>query len=395
VWEPPSDTNVWISQFSSEWLFDHLPKVIPPTTHAAAPIVRPSLPKLYEPLTLLLRGWVTQDGRAVMEPALPGLDTATLSEFGAYCLHLEDSRGETLVTHCFELPVWDDFEPMDPAPFLEAVPRSSALARVTLWRGDIQVAEQVVSPHAPTVQILSPQPNANWYGTQTLRWQGADADGDPLSYLVQYSADDRLSWTALAVDLTRPELSIDTNNLAGGTGIWLRVVAGDGLNLGSATVGPLAIPKKSPELDITAPETGAIFMEGMPVTLQANGWDAEDGGLPGHIFEWRSDRDGILGTDDSLTLKTLSVGTHHITVSAADSDGNVGTATIDVVVNPFCAGDCSSDRAVTVDELITLINIALGNASVFDCQVGDTSEDGQITIDEILAGVNTALNGCP
>jgi cysteine-rich repeat protein len=59
-----------------------------------------------------------------------------------------------------------------------------------------------------------------------------------------------------------------------------------------------------------------------------------------------------------------------------------------------CAGDCSGDAAVTIDELITLVNIALGSAQVSACMTGDWNGDNEITIDEILRAVNVALNGC-
>jgi hypothetical protein len=49
---------------------------------------------------------------------------------------------------------------------------------------------------------------------------------------------------------------------------------------------------------------------------------------------------------------------------------------------------------VTVDEILTLVNIALGNAAVSDCGASDASGDQQITVDEILTAVNNALNGC-
>jgi hypothetical protein len=58
-----------------------------------------------------------------------------------------------------------------------------------------------------------------------------------------------------------------------------------------------------------------------------------------------------------------------------------------------CVGDCDSDDHVTVNEILTMVDVALGNASVSAC--GDANSDGQITIDEILAAVKNALNGCP
>jgi hypothetical protein len=50
---------------------------------------------------------------------------------------------------------------------------------------------------------------------------------------------------------------------------------------------------------------------------------------------------------------------------------------------------------VTVDELLSMVNIALGNADVSTCLNGDSNHDMRITIDEILTAVNNALSGCP
>ena len=61
---------------------------------------------------------------------------------------------------------------------------------------------------------------------------------------------------------------------------------------------------------------------------------------------------------------------------------------------PTCVGDCSDDRVVTVDEILTMVNIALGNVGLSECPLSDSNNDGQVTIDEILTAVNFALNGC-
>jgi predicted outer membrane repeat protein len=60
---------------------------------------------------------------------------------------------------------------------------------------------------------------------------------------------------------------------------------------------------------------------------------------------------------------------------------------------PACMGDCNGNGQVTVDEILTMVNIALGN-TVTACDAGDANHDGQITVDEILTAVNNALNGC-
>ena len=61
---------------------------------------------------------------------------------------------------------------------------------------------------------------------------------------------------------------------------------------------------------------------------------------------------------------------------------------------PPCVGDCDGSGQVTVDDILTMVNIALGNTPVTACDAGDANQDGQVTIDEILTAVNNALNGC-
>lgn len=60
-----------------------------------------------------------------------------------------------------------------------------------------------------------------------------------------------------------------------------------------------------------------------------------------------------------------------------------------------CVGDCGGDGEVTVNEIITMVNIALGTAALDSCPVGDANSDGEITVNEIIQAVNNALNGCP
>ena len=60
-----------------------------------------------------------------------------------------------------------------------------------------------------------------------------------------------------------------------------------------------------------------------------------------------------------------------------------------------CVGDCSGDGQVLVNELITGVNIALGNQPVSTCPAFDADHSGMVEINELIAAVNNALNGCP
>jgi hypothetical protein len=65
-----------------------------------------------------------------------------------------------------------------------------------------------------------------------------------------------------------------------------------------------------------------------------------------------------------------------------------------VILISACVGNCNAEADVTVDEILTMVNIALGNARLLNCEAADSNHDGHVTIDEILTAVNNALNGC-
>jgi hypothetical protein len=61
----------------------------------------------------------------------------------------------------------------------------------------------------------------------------------------------------------------------------------------------------------------------------------------------------------------------------------------------YCPGDCDDDEDVTIDELLSGINIALGEADIASCRPFDPNVDDRVTVEEVVAAVNSALVGCP
>jgi hypothetical protein len=59
-----------------------------------------------------------------------------------------------------------------------------------------------------------------------------------------------------------------------------------------------------------------------------------------------------------------------------------------------CVGACNGTAQVTVDEIITLVNIALGTAQPSACPHGIPS-GGTVDIALIIQAVNNALGTCP
>ena len=60
----------------------------------------------------------------------------------------------------------------------------------------------------------------------------------------------------------------------------------------------------------------------------------------------------------------------------------------------ICVGDCSANGLVTVNELVTGVNLALGRMPVSACGVFDVDGDGTVSIDELVGAVADALQGC-
>jgi hypothetical protein len=110
----------------------------------------------------------------------------------------------------------------------------------------------------------------------------------------------------------------------------------------------------------------------------------------------------LLWSEDGLAGWTTYSDRAHISTSVRYIRANTDSCSVDwsaVRVGPAtpcanCVGDCNGDCTVTIDEILTLVRIALGKAPLSDCQSGDASGDGEITVDEIVRAVRNALNGC-
>jgi hypothetical protein len=108
---------------------------------------------------------------------------------------------------------------------------------------------------------------------------------------------------------------------------------------------------------------------------------------PGDYFSWCLD--GWTATAGSHTLQwDLD---YNNAVPETDENNN-SVSTTWASGGGTCGGDCDGNGIVTVSEVITMVNDALGDTLV--CGPGDTDDDGKISIHEIVAGVDRALNGC-
>ncbi|MFW6199543.1 MAG: Ig-like domain-containing protein, partial [Gemmatimonadota bacterium] len=98
------------------------------------------------------------------------------------------------------------------------------------------------------------------------------------------------------------------------------------------------VPHGVPTAEITSPVDGAAFPEGTVVSFQGSASDPADGDLTGESLIWASSEDGPLGKGTAHIDDSLSVGSHEITLTATDSDGVAGSASVSITIVPSNEG---------------------------------------------------------
>ena len=197
------------------------------------------------------------------------------------------------------------------------------------------IATMQRSAAAPVVSVTSPTAG-QVLDTEAVQfsWTATDADGDDLTYLVQYSADAGSNYRTIAVDLDSMTLRRDRNTLAGSTQAKIRVVASDGARSTVAESAVFTLAESPPEVSILSPGGGSLVAGPRTLLVEASARDAEDGRLDGFSIGWTSSLDGALGTGATIEVAAadLSEGTHTITATAIDSSSMQASASATVTV---------------------------------------------------------------
>jgi len=92
----------------------------------------------------------------------------------------------------------------------------------------------------------------------------------------------------------------------------------------------------------------------------------------------------------SVAVNALTIDSRTPTTLYAATNGGV----FDIEQEPpFCVGDCDGDGTVTIDELLALVNSALGDGQASVCPTG-IANGATADVPLIVTAVNHALNGC-
>jgi hypothetical protein len=91
----------------------------------------------------------------------------------------------------------------------------------------------------------------------------------------------------------------------------------------------------APVAQITSPAPDSVFATNNRITFTGRSSDDEDGELSGKSLVWHSDVDGPIGEGAHFDSDPLSEGRHQIKLTAIDSEGATGTASIAITIDPL------------------------------------------------------------
>jgi hypothetical protein len=332
-------SNVWISDFHyGQLLKSQVLKRAASAGSMAEPAARnqvqPAVTQVADSTAqyLLISGSVRADETAgSLDPAyqLSSLTPGESSDpAGNHCLRFTTSTGATS-DFCFALSFQspETFAPMDDESFAFRVALPPGTTRIALRHQGHELASLTVSSQAPSLRILTPSANAKWNGSNTITWSASDPKGNPLSYLVQYSADGGTSWLPMEEDLKQPQFTFDTAEIQAGPNTYFRVLATNGVTTASALVGPIEIAA-TPYID--APSSLAFGVVTPGQSSNQTIWLRNKGNGPLTVNSFGIDNPVFTVASPAAPFTIATGGRQPVVVrfTPAATGGQIGTLTI-------------------------------------------------------------------
>jgi len=153
---------------------------------------------------------------------------------------------------------------------------------------------------------------------------------------------------------------------------------------------------RNPNRPPSVSDTTASTAVNTSVVIPLSAGDADGNPLELHIVSQPSHGTvGLDGTAAQYFPETGFAGSDAFTFAAWDgsTNSNLGQVTVQVDA-AACLGDCDGSHTVTADELLIMLNIALGRAPATACEFGHADSSGALKVDAILTALNNAATSC-
>lgn len=218
----------------------------------------------------------------------------------------------------------------DLSPGFHAITLEATDANGDTGRATIGITVNPMGNDPPVVAITSPGQGSVHFAGAVISFMATASDAEdgtlPVSSIMWSSSLDGFLGTG-------SPLGVSTLRV-GGHRITASVTDGGG-SVGFASIELTVLASNEPPVvAITSPADGSAFTAGTTIALRGMASDPEDGALAGAALTWRSHLDGVLGSGVSLDFASLSPGMHVLTLSAVDSGGRMGSAGVQVRIEP-------------------------------------------------------------
>ncbi|MBF0226139.1 MAG: hypothetical protein HQK76_11850, partial [Desulfobacterales bacterium] len=181
--------------------------------------------------------------------------------------------------------------------------------------------------------------NCSQVGLNKIEFLMYDSNNVPLGGIEEYCEAHQVVLQGIAPGINRvlKVFGKNTNNEVIYKGEVLGIIINQGvltpINVELKPVSENPVTSNPPVVTITSPVNMASFYEGSNITFSGIVTDTEDGTITGNSLRWESSINGQIGFGTSVTIDTLWVGSHTITLKAYDSSGLEGSSSITIIIN--------------------------------------------------------------
>ena len=323
----PKETRDWMSYCNfPRWISPHTYRKLLENLRSSSSTRLQVQSEIRDSGVFWLLSGAFEDGNLSLDPLFRlEIDGPTDTRNGSHRIEILDITERILFTRLFE-------------PFsviYELIPVQDRATKIRVKDPDgNELASLALEGASPNVRITSPIEGEVLNGEQEIVWKVTDPDSENHTFWVHYSPDGGTTWRDISTGFNTAKLMVDFDDLPGClNNCLMRILASDGVNTGVGISSPFTVPKKTPTAEISFPESDTVFQLGDLVWLQGVGIDEDDGFLDYSSMRWESNLEGFLGNGDALPIAILSEGTHIVTFSAIDSDGNIATDAVTVQVD--------------------------------------------------------------